>query len=105
MGKGKLIGEGRTAEIFEWEKDRILKLFRAGIPTKLVESEFQISLNISKLLNSTPKVYGIIETDNMKGIIYERINGLTMMKIVGSKPWTVKKEARRLAELHGLAVI
>ncbi|WP_291580579.1 aminoglycoside phosphotransferase family protein [Clostridium sp. UBA6640] len=100
MEKGKLIGQGRTAEIFEWGEDKILKLFRSGIPQKQVRDEYKISLEISKKIKLTPKVYEFIEIDNRNGIIYERINGPAMMKIIASKPWTVKKEAQRLAELH-----
>jgi hypothetical protein len=28
--KGRLIGQGNTAEIFEWGNDKILKLYRSG---------------------------------------------------------------------------
>ncbi len=100
MEKGKLIGQGRTSEIFEWGEDRILKLFRIGIPKVLIEGEYKASLQISKRMKFTPKVYEFVEIDNRSGIIYERINGSTMMKIIASKPWKVKKEAQRLAELH-----
>jgi thiamine kinase-like enzyme len=100
LEKGKLIGQGRTSQIFEWGKDRILKLYRTGMPSGMIEHEFKISLNIHAQLDSTPKAYEIIEIDNRKCIIYERIDGLTMMKKVASKPWIVKKEAQRFAELH-----
>ncbi len=100
MGKGKLIGQGRTSEIFEWEEDKILKLFRTGLPKIAIENEYEISINIYKELKFTPKVYNLIEIDNRVGIIYERINGITMMKETASKPWKVKKEAQQLAELH-----
>jgi uncharacterized protein (TIGR02172 family) len=100
MEKGKLIGQGRTSEVFEWGQDRILKLFRTGLPKIAIENEYEVSINIYKQLNLTPKVYELIEIDNRSGIIYERINGITMMKVIASKPWKVKKEAQRLAELH-----
>lgn len=100
MEKGKLIGQGRTAEVFEWEQDKILKLFRAGLPKMVIEKEYEISANIYKQLSLVPKVYKLIEIDNRSGLIYERINGITMMKVIASKPWRVKKEAQRLAELH-----
>jgi len=100
MEKGKLIAQGRTAEVFEWEKDKILKLFRPGLSKIMIEKEYEISANISNKLSLLPKVYKLIEIDNRSGIIYERINGITMMKVISSKPWKVKKEAQRLAELH-----
>ena len=100
MKKGKLIGQGRTAEVFEWEEDKILKLYRTGLPKMMIEKEYEISGSICEQLNLVPKVYDLIETDNRHGIIYEKINGITMMKVIASKPWRVKKEAQRLAELH-----
>lgn len=100
MEKGKLIGEGRTSEVFEWGQDRILKLFRSGLPKTAIQNEYEVSINIYNQLNLTPKVYELIEIDNRSGIVYERINGITMMKVIASKPWKVRKEAQRLAELH-----
>lgn len=100
MGKGKLIGQGRTSEVFDWGQDKILKLYRAGLSKVLAENEYEISINVYKQLNLTPKVYELIEIDNRKGIIYEKISGITMMKVIATKPWKVKKEAQRLAKLH-----
>jgi len=102
MEKGKLIGQGRTSEVFEWGQDKILKLFRTGLPKTAIENEYKASIKIYEQLNLTPKVYELIEIDNRSGIVYERINGITMMKVIASKPWKVRKEAQRLAELHKL---
>ncbi|MBU3187570.1 phosphotransferase family protein [Clostridium estertheticum] len=100
MEKGKLIGEGRTSEVFEWGEDRILKLFRSGLPKTAIKNEYEVSISIYNQLDLTPKVYELIEIDNRSGIVYERINGITMMRVISSKPWKVKKEAQRLAKLH-----
>lgn len=100
MKPGKLIGQGRTAEIFEWGEDKILKLFRPGISKTLSEAEYKASLEINKKITSSPKVYDFIEIDNRSGIIYERIDGTTMLKVISTKPWKLSKEAHRLAKLH-----
>lgn len=100
MEKGKLIGQGRTAEIFEWDTNKILKLFRKEMPKEFVDNEYASSLNVGQLLNFIPRTYDMLEIDNRYGIVYEKINGKTMMSIIASKPWTAMKEARRLAELH-----
>lgn len=34
--KGKLIGQGNTAEIFEWGYNSVLKLYRSGLPDDLL---------------------------------------------------------------------
>lgn len=100
MGKGNLIGEGRTAEIFQWEENKVLKLYRKGIPKEEAEREYEITLNVYNKCKLAPKVYEMIETDDRSGIIYEKINGKTMLSIIGAKPWNIKKEAERFAELH-----
>lgn len=100
MKKGRLIGQGRTAEVFEWGENKILKLFRQNIHKSLAENEYKISLDICERMATTPKVYGFKEIDNRNGIIYERIDGLTMMKLISLRPWKVKNLAHKLAELH-----
>ncbi|WML44279.1 aminoglycoside phosphotransferase family protein [Neobacillus sp. PS3-40] len=100
MEKGKLIGQGRTSEVFEWGADKVLKLFRSDFPKIAIENEYKTSLNINVHLNLTPKVYKIVEIDDRTGIIYQRVNGITMMEKVAFKPWSVKSEAKKLAELH-----
>jgi len=100
MEKGRLIGQGRTAEIFEWGENKILKLFRTGIPKILADNEYKINMELAKQELPIPEVYDFIELDNRFGITYERIYGITMMKLISSNPWKVTKEAHRLAELH-----
>lgn len=95
-----LIGQGRTAEVFDIGNDKILKLFRNSIPKEFAKNEYKVSLDISKELDCIPKVYEFLEVDNRSGIIYEKISGVTMMKLISIKPWSVKKEGKRLANLH-----
>ncbi len=43
MEKGPLIGAGRTADVFAWGDDCILKLYQAWMPANAVEREFAIT--------------------------------------------------------------
>jgi uncharacterized protein (TIGR02172 family) len=100
MQKGKLIGQGRTAEIFELNKNKIIKLFRSDFPVSAIENEFKIGKELANKELPIPAIDDLIKIDNRFGIIYERISGPTMMRIISSRPWRMKKEAKRLAELH-----
>lgn len=100
MSIGKLIGQGRTAEVFEWDGSKILKLFREGIPKNIVEYEYRISLELSKHNLPAAEVYELIEHANRYGIVYERIDGISMMKIMSQKPWNLSKHAKNFAQLH-----
>ena len=46
--KNKLIGKGRTAEIFKLDESKILKLFKKGIPEKVVNLEYKINRCMEK---------------------------------------------------------
>lgn len=98
--KGKLITQGRTAEIYEWEDKDILKLFREGAMPSTVEYEYKISSIVQNFNLSVPKALEIVHMDNRHGIIYEKVNGNSMLKEIIAKPWKFIEQARRLANLH-----
>jgi|SRR5690554_862231 len=100
MSIGKLIGQGRTGEIYEWDKDKVLKLFFEGYPKTVVEYEYNISQKMVENKLPAPKVYDLIRQENRYGIVYERVNGITMTKYIATKPWKVLRCAKMLAELH-----
>ena len=45
----KLIATGNTAEVFEYEEDKVLKLFKAGYPLEQIQREF----NNTVIMNRT----------------------------------------------------
>lgn len=94
------IGKGRTAEIFEWDENKILKLFNYGTEKDDVKREFKINRELVKHGMPVPHVFEMIEHDSRLGIIYERINGQTLTKLISSKPWKIPSAAKRFAEVH-----
>jgi len=100
MQNGKLIGQGRTAEIFEINEDKIVKLFRPDFPLPLIENEFKITKSLINKKLPIPGVFELLKIEDRFGIVYEKIIGTTMMNIISTKPWRIKSEAKRLAELH-----
>ena len=51
----KLIATGNTAEVFEYEEEKVLKLFKAGYPLELIQREFNniVIMNRTCIFNST----------------------------------------------------
>jgi aminoglycoside phosphotransferase (APT) family kinase protein len=47
-----------------------------------------------------PRVDDVVEVEGRHGIILERIEGPSMLRRVVSRPWTILKSARLLADLH-----
>ena len=100
MPKGPLIGEGRTAEVYAWGDHQILKLYRAGMPNDWVEYEAKVGRMVCEAGLAAPAIGGIIQDGDRLGIIYERIDGPTLLQSVAARPWTLFSTARRFAELH-----
>jgi uncharacterized protein (TIGR02172 family) len=104
MKKGPLIGTGRTAEIYAWGDDRILKLFMDWCPHSWIEREERLSRIVYEAGVPVPAVEGIIEVDGRSGIIFERITGRSMPDLImdemASSPDGVPRYGEILAELH-----
>lgn len=98
--KGKLIGQGNTAEIFEWDNNNILKLYRNGLSEDLCTKEFELTKYAFEHLNIAPKPIKLIYSNGRAGAIYERLTGKTMLKLLLSKPWNFRKYSKLLAHSH-----
>ena len=79
MEKGNLIAEGRTAEIYEWGEDKVLKLFKPEFSPRLAEHEFERALASQKTGYKVPKVYEHLTYEGSPGIIYQKIEGIDMI--------------------------
>lgn len=99
MKKGQCLGKGRTASVYEWGKNEVLKLFNEGFS---MGSEFENCKIINSLGIPSPEVVETVEIDGQQGIIYERINGVTMSKIIEPNFHSLSKYARILAEIHSM---
>ena len=94
----KLIGKGRTAEIFLNEKNRVVKLFREGISQNAIKFEYRVSNLIRKRDIPVPHPFELIKIKNRLGIEYEYIEGYSLLYKMIKKPWTVVNEATRLKD-------
>jgi aminoglycoside phosphotransferase (APT) family kinase protein len=100
MEKGALIGAGRTADVYAWGGDRILKLFQAWMPADSVEGEFTITRLAREAGLPVPAAEELVEVDGRPGIIFERVHGPSMLQVLEKQPGKVLSIARQLAELH-----
>ena len=50
--KGGMIGEGNTAEVYNYGEGKLLKLYRKGMPLFMCENEF----NNTKIVNKYIKI-------------------------------------------------
>ncbi len=99
MQYGKIIGKGNTATVYEWEEGTVLKLFVKGYPKSAIEREFLNAKAINVINFAKPKVYEIICIEEQTGIIYDRVEGETLLDWVW-KTGDLQECAKYMARLH-----
>jgi uncharacterized protein (TIGR02172 family) len=96
----QLLAQGRTSEIYAWDGDRVLKLFRDWCPADWVEYEARIAHAVFDAGVPSPEPGEILDVDGRRGLIYERLEGISMLQDMNARPWMLFKYARSLAELQ-----
>lgn len=94
------IAQGRTAEIYLWDDQHVLKLYRTWCPSDWVEYEARVARAIHEAGIPSPAAAEIVEVNGRRGLIYERVEGVSMLAEMNAHPWRFLKYARVLAELH-----
>lgn len=100
MRNRQAIGLGHTAEILTWKKNQVLKLFRDDWSLSAVRWEEKVARAVSETGLPVPGVYGVVEVDGRHGIVYDRVDGPSMLKEFIAKPEELEHFAKLFAELH-----
>jgi aminoglycoside phosphotransferase (APT) family kinase protein len=100
LSNAERIGVGRTAEVFAWGEGKVLKLFHPWHPVEWGESEHQLTAAAHQAGLPAPRVYGLERVDGRIGIVLERIEGPSLLRVLAEKPWQLVAVARRLAEVQ-----
>lgn len=96
----KLLAKGRTAEIYEWAENKIIKLFNKGFSERVAEIEYKKGVLVSNTEIPTPSVYGVKRIDGRFGIIYDKMRGESLLSKILSKSVDIEEAACLLAEIH-----
>lgn len=97
---GEKLAEGRTAEVYAWGEDWVVKLYRQGWERRTAEYEYKQAVASQKTGYRVPQVQQMVEVDGRFGIVYERIEGHTMFDEIKQKPLQFIEYARMMADLH-----
>jgi uncharacterized protein (TIGR02172 family) len=97
---GQRLAEGASAEVYAWEPGWILKLFRDWAPATLVDYEAEVTCAVYASGIPVPAVGDIIEAHGRRGILYERVDGPSLLQNFTTTPWKVSHLARTFADLH-----
>ncbi|MBX4262229.1 phosphotransferase (plasmid) [Clostridium estertheticum] len=99
MNYGKIVGVGNTATVYEWKESKVIKLFYQGYPKEAIEKEFHNAKAISNMDFEKPKVYEIVFFEERIGIIYDKVEGESLLDWV-MRTGDVQQCALYMAKLH-----
>jgi aminoglycoside phosphotransferase (APT) family kinase protein len=94
------LAAGRTAELFAWGDGRVLKLFNSDVSAGTADHEARLSELVHQSGLPTPAVFERIDMAGRAGIVYERIEGETMLAAFTRQPLSLLTWARTLAQLQ-----
>lgn len=94
------IASGRTAELYAWGQDKVLKLYRPEFPPELASREAGIQRAVHAAGAPCPEVEELVEVGGRKGILFERVEGESLLRRLMRNPLRLNQAARLMAELH-----
>jgi Ser/Thr protein kinase RdoA (MazF antagonist) len=100
--KGRRIGEGRTAEVFEWGEGKVLKLYRDWCPPDWARHEAEVTRAVHAAGAPAPAIGYVVEVDGRPGIVCERLDGRPLRDQLAGAPWRAGAGGTSLARLHHL---
>ena len=97
---GPLLATGRTAEVFAWGDGRVVKVLRPGFPDAMGEAEEVAARLADRAGVGAPAFFGPTRVDGRFGLVYERVDGESMMERLTARSSSVGPLARTLGTLH-----
>lgn len=94
------LAQGRTADIYPWGDDHVVKLFHEWFEPENIEYEARLARAVHAAGVPTPAAGEIVHLDGRTGLVYERVHGKSMLEMLRSKIWRVNAYAAHLARLH-----
>ena len=97
---GPAIAQGRTSEVFAIGTSKMLKLFRPQMPRGAADYEWRIAQTLNA--NAAPALHAFefALVQGRAGIIYERVNGESMLQRLRQRPWQARRLAHLMADAH-----
>lgn len=100
IGLGQPLVTARSAELFAWGPDQVLKLFRPSFSGETARWE-QINIEEAHRLGATSvSCSGAVQIEGRTGLILRRIEGGTLTSAADSNPLKLFSIPKTLAQLH-----
>jgi hypothetical protein len=96
---GERVGAGAMSEVFAWDEGRVVKLFLAAYDFA-VERELECARAVNQAGIASPAVHDVVEVDGRRGIVYDRVDGPTLLDQLLRAERSPRDVGRTLAAVH-----
>jgi aminoglycoside phosphotransferase (APT) family kinase protein len=100
LASRELIDRGFCSDVFAWGDGRVLKLLHPWVLPEIADREFVATRAVHAAGLPAPAAYDVIEVEGRRGIIFERVNGVSLLAYTQKRPWAIFQAVRELADLH-----
>jgi Ser/Thr protein kinase RdoA (MazF antagonist) len=97
---GEKIAEGSTADIHAWAPGQVLKLFKAGPPTRVGRHEARMTRAAFVAGAPAPEVFDEVTLEGRFGMVLPRYDGPTLRDLLVTEDVTPKEAGTILARLY-----
>jgi aminoglycoside phosphotransferase (APT) family kinase protein len=95
-----LVGKGFCSDVYAWGQWRVLKLFQSWVARERADREYAVTRAVHAAGLPVPNAFEVIEVEGRSGIVFERIDGVSLLGYTQKRPWAIFGAIRLLAELH-----
>jgi Ser/Thr protein kinase RdoA (MazF antagonist) len=94
------VGEGREAEMFEWEPGLVLRLLRDPGRQAQVQWE-EAAMEAARACGvPVPACHGVVTVEGRPGLLMEAVSGPDLLTLLSQQPWRMAQVARVCGEVH-----
>ncbi len=97
---GPRLATGGTAELFALDDARVVKLYWQGATMEAAEREAGRTMIAGELGAPAPRVFDLASFEDRLGVVFERLDGPSMLAVLAEDPDRVEALGRQLAELQ-----
>jgi len=97
---GPLIATGRTSEVFEFGAGCVIKLLRPSTPPNWALTEADHTRAARAAGAPAPEVFDVVEVDGRAGIVFERVDGVSLWEAVHATPDQAPDLIAELTRVH-----
>ncbi len=97
---GELIGKGRTADLYQFGGDRVVKLLARETPSQWAELEAEFTRAVGSVGLPVPRVDDVVRLEDRWGIVFEYIDASSMLTRMIERPGDVVRLVEELVALQ-----